>query len=127
MLSTQMVDMEYNLYDIFEKICVRTGMYIGEQKLSNLRSYIDGYEAAMYSVKAQNKTAPEFSGFHNWVAEKYGFYESTAGWQNMILAVEMGLPVKEINWENYAKEASETQHKQSLVRFFRLVHEFRNA
>ncbi|CCK74879.1 MAG: hypothetical protein KBT75_12050 [Oleispira antarctica] len=122
-----MVDMEYNLYDIFEKISVRTGMYIGEQNLSNLRSYIGGYEIAMYSVKAQNNTAPDFSDFHNWVAKKYGFYESTAGWHNMILAVEMGLPVKGINWESYSKEASEAQHKQSLVRFFRLVQEFRNA
>jgi len=102
-------------------------MYIGEQKLSNLRSYIDGYESAMYSAKVQDSTIPDFSGFHNWVAKKYGFYESTAGWQNLILAVEMERPVKGINWELFSNEATEAQHKQSLVRFFRLAQEYRNA
>lgn len=119
--------MEYNLYDLFEKICVRTGMYIGGQTLSNLRSYIDGYETAMYEVKAKDNTIPDFSGFHNWVANKYGFYESTAGWQNMILAVEIGLSPEGINWSKYSEGTSENQHKQSLVRFFELAQEYKNA
>lgn len=123
----KMVHMEYNLYDLFNKISVRTGMYIGDQKLSNLRSYIDGFEAAMYTAKVKNSSIPEFSGFHQWVAEKYGFYESSAGWQNMILVVEMGLSPKDINWDTYSEKASQHQHKKSLERFFRLVLEFKNV
>jgi hypothetical protein len=113
--------MEYTLYDLLNKISVRTGMYIGEQKLSNLRSYINGFEAAMYTANIKNNTIPAFSGFHNWVAEKYGFYESTAGWQNMILAVEMGLSPQDINWDTYSKNADRNQHEKSLERFFCLV------
>nr|WP_321237197.1 hypothetical protein [uncultured Psychroserpens sp.] len=61
----------------------RTAMYIGEKKISVLKGFLDGayYSFVAYDVNEENL----FEGFHDWVAEYYGFSESTAGWKNIIL------------------------------------------
>ena len=121
--------MEYNLYDLLEKISVRTGMYIGDQKLENLMAFLEGYHFAMGSVGAIENSQPDFRGFHNWVAAKYGFYESTSGWANMILVAELGLsPRGNIEaWEDCKRKATEIQHENSVRTFFKLVGEFKKA
>ena len=119
--------MEYSIYELLEKISVRTGMYIGEQKLENLMSFLAGYRFAMDSIGAIDTSEPSFGGFHNWVAAKYGFYESTSGWATMILTVELSLNLtgkKEADWAN---KATEMQHRNSVKTFFKLVSEFKNA
>jgi len=68
-----------------ESFRTRPGMYIGEKKISILRAFIDGY---FYATESKNTTSSEkekFAEFHDWVANYFGWYESTAGWKNIIL------------------------------------------
>lgn len=117
-----------NIYELIETLSVRTAMYTGEHKLSNIRSFIDGYTFAVEDDELRSKFLSDFGGFHDWVAEKLGFRESTAGWQNMILAIEMGISPKEVKWANFfAANPSEEQHNSSVARFFRLVSEYKCA
>lgn len=63
----------------------RPAMFIGEKKISILRAFIDGY---LLGAERDNTTLREkekFAEFHDWVANYFGWYESTAGWKNIIL------------------------------------------
>ena len=123
-VTNQGLIMEYNIYDVLEKVRTRTGMYIGEQKLENLMSFLAGYRFAMESIGAVNISQPDFHGFHDWVAAKYGFYESTSGWARMILHVELGFGPRE-QCIDLNKIANEIHHRKSMKRFFDLVDEFK--
>ncbi|WP_143710890.1 hypothetical protein [Saccharophagus degradans] len=116
-----------NIYDLIETISTRTAMYTGEHKLSNIRSFIDGYTFSIKNKAESLEFLSDFPGFHDWVAKRLGFYESTAGWQNMILAIEMEYSPKNIKWVGYADGATELQHKASVTRFFDMVNEYKNA
>ncbi len=61
----------------------RTAMYIGEKNLSVLKGFLDGiyYSFDAYGVSEENL----FEGLHDWVAEYYGWPETSAGWKNIIL------------------------------------------
>ncbi|WP_299215092.1 hypothetical protein [uncultured Aquimarina sp.] len=61
----------------------RIGMYLGEKKISTLKGFLDGiyYSFDAYDLKEENL----FEGLHDWVANYYGWTESTAGWKNIIL------------------------------------------
>lgn len=115
------------IYDLLEVLSNRTAMYTGEHKLSNIKSFIDGYSFALKDENESEKFISNFRGFHDWVAERYGFNESTAGWQNMILAVEMGLSPQNINWLGYSENANVAHHEASIATFFELVQEYKNA
>ena len=114
-----------NIYELIETLSVRTAMYTGEHKLSNIRSFIDGYTFAIEDAELCSEFQSDFPGFHDWVAEKLGFFESTAGWQKMILAIELGIPPEEVKWARFDANASEEQHKSSVARFFELVSEYK--
>jgi hypothetical protein len=116
-----------NIYELIEIISKRTAMYTGECKLSNVRSFLDGYAFAVRSETTRIDFLGNFPGFHDWVAKKFGFYESTAGWENMILAIEIGLSPKNIKWERYSYNVTEEQHELSVKKFFELVSEYQNA
>lgn len=116
-----------NIYDLLEVLSHRTAMYTGENKLSNIKSFIDGYTFAFSAEDERKKFNSSFYGFHDWVAEKFGFNESTAGWHNMILAVEMGLSPQKINWVGYSDNASLAHHEASVITFFELVHDYKNT
>ena len=115
------------IYELIERISVRTAMYTGECKLSNVRSFLDGYTFSIQGQADNVGFLSDFPGFHDWVAKKYGFYESTAGWQNMILAIELGLTPRNICWEGYSSDATEEQHRSSVATFFNLVAEYSHA
>ncbi len=68
---------------VAESFRMRTAMYIGDNKISTLKSFIDGVEYAMDVYEIEKESPLE--GFHDWVADYYGWYESTAGWKNVIL------------------------------------------
>lgn len=117
-----------NIYELIETLSVRTAMYTGEHKLSNIRSFIDGYTFAIEDEELCREFLSDFGGFHDWVAEKLGFHESTAGWQNMILAIEMGIRPNEVEWAVFfVANPTEEQHKSSVTRFFELVNEYKDA
>ena len=62
----------------------RTAMYIGEKKISILKSFFDGI---YYSLEAYNVNEEYiFNGFDDWIANYYGWTECTAGWKNIILS-----------------------------------------
>ena len=65
----------------------RTAMYIGEKRLSTLKGFLDGvyYSFDAYDVKEEDY----FNGLHDWVANYYGWNETTAGWSQIIL-IECG-------------------------------------
>lgn len=115
------------IYDLLEALSHRTAMYTGEHKLSNIKSFIDGYSFALNDEDERKTFNSNFHGFHDWVAERFGFNESTAGWQNMILAIEMGLSPQTINWVGYSENASVAHHEASVTTFFVLVQEYKNA
>lgn len=115
------------VYELIDQISLRTSMYVGEHKLSNIRSFIDGYTFSIESQIDKELFLSDFPGFHNWVAVQLGFKESTAGWQNMILAIEMGYNPKEVSWDGYADGATEEQHRASVSKFFKLVWQYQRA
>ncbi len=84
----------------------RTEMYIGEKKISILKSFFDGiyYSLEAYELKEENI----FEGFDNWVANYYGWNESTAGWKNIIL------------------KESENNETKSVDEFFRIYDKFKS-
>lgn len=57
-------------------------MYIGHLSPTHLNSFIHGYYmGASLPLKSEY---PDFHGFHDWVAKKFDYYESTSGWAYMI-------------------------------------------
>jgi hypothetical protein len=75
-----------NIYELLVLIRQRPGMYLGQRSLTALRSFIDGY---YFALRENNilveEEIPPFWQFHDWVARYYKWYESTAGWKNIIL------------------------------------------
>ncbi|OYE04252.1 hypothetical protein [Nostoc sp. 'Peltigera membranacea cyanobiont' 232] len=75
-----------NLYEILEMMRPRPQMFLGQRSLTALSGFIGGYFFAMEEngilIEEEN---PPFSQFHDWVARYYKWYESTAGWKNIIL------------------------------------------
>ena len=61
-------------------------MYIEEKKLSLLKAFMNGYFYAMdANAIIVHESDPTFELFHDWVAQHFGWRESTAGWKNIIL------------------------------------------
>ncbi|MDM9585591.1 MULTISPECIES: hypothetical protein [unclassified Nostoc] len=75
-----------NIYEILEMMRPRPQMFLGQRSLTALSGFIGGYFCAMEEngilIEEEN---PSFSQFHDWVARYYKWYESTAGWKNIIL------------------------------------------
>ncbi|MEQ1605697.1 MAG: hypothetical protein ABL999_12600 [Pyrinomonadaceae bacterium] len=103
-----MLETEYkknDIYELLEAIEARPAMYLGSESLSLLRAFLDGF------ISGSQQVAPHPSGFidfHEWVALRLGYFESTSGYANMILTAEAG------------------DEEKGLDRFFRLWNEFRN-
>ena len=64
-----------------ENFRFRPEMYIGKKNVTILRAFIDGYFYAENNSLEKEK----FEEFHDWVANYFGWFESTAGWNNIIL------------------------------------------
>ena len=97
-------------FELIEKIKPRPALFLGELSISKLRAFLDGYGTAVYDYNiADSKTIQPlpFSFFHEYVAHRYGFYESTSGWLNMIL--------KQVNSE-----------EAGLTLFFELFNDFKH-
>jgi hypothetical protein len=61
----------------------KTEMYIGEKRISSLKSFFDGiyYSFEIHNIEEENI----FKGFNEWTAKYFNWKESTAGWKNIIL------------------------------------------
>jgi hypothetical protein len=70
-------------YELIDMIRMRTGMYIGDASPTHLSSFLSGYYIAK-RIENIKEEEPIFGGFHDWVANKYDYSESTSGWAYMI-------------------------------------------
>ncbi|WP_367388438.1 hypothetical protein [Lewinella sp. LCG006] len=111
-------------YKLLKKMEARPAMWTGELTLKSIKTFLDGYSFALYEHKLTDLKKQSEPNFHDWTAKKLGFYESTAGWQNMILAVAIGLNPKTIKWENYDPQVTKEQHEMSIRKFYELLEDF---
>jgi hypothetical protein len=74
----------FDLIDL-EDFRTRTAMYIGDRKITALRSFFYGYFYAMSTNGIVVDDQLSFDDFHDWVAAQFKWKESTAGWSNIIL------------------------------------------
>jgi len=72
---------------VLEAIRKRPAMYLGVYSLSALRHFISGYSFALDTHAIRDASDPLTlpRDFHDWVAYRLRFKESTSGWCNMIL------------------------------------------
>jgi hypothetical protein len=81
-------------------------MYVGSHSLVRVHSFLYGclFMTREYGIECCER--PSFGAFHDWVAKRFGWYESTAGWCNIIV-----------------QECGGDESK-ALDRFFELVDEY---
>lgn len=94
--------------ELFETFRRRPAMFTGENTLISIRSFLDGYRVAMGQLGHLQVGSPFLVPleFHDWVAYRMHFYESTSGWCNMICD----------------RTGSE---QEAIDRFFELLEEFK--
>jgi hypothetical protein len=97
-----------NIYDLIEMIKRRPAMYIGDSKISTINTFLHGYCFAteIYKVECPAEFPP-FWYFHEWAMDQYNWYESTAGWKNIIL------------------KENDNDEERSLQVFFQFIDEFK--
>ncbi len=111
-------------YHIFKQIEQRPAMWTGEATLRSIHIYMSGYYHAMIE-NCIVKNAEKEELFFEWVAKKLGYYESTAGWVNMILAFCMDFDPQTIDWEEvFLTPVSKEQHLKSIACFYIFIDEF---
>lgn len=112
-------------YKLLKQIERRPAMYVGQNTLRAIFIYTSGYYHALIDkgfVTAAHTDDP----FFDWIADKLGYYESTAGWVNMIVAESMGFDSKNINWEEvFETPTTNEQHSISINRFYELMEEYK--
>lgn len=99
-------------FDVYETIALirpRPALYIGYHSLVRMSAFVDGcfHMAKEYGIECCEE--PKLSGLHDWVAKRFGWHESTAGWRNIIF-----------------QESGEDDSK-ALDMFFELVEEFHSC
>ena len=99
-------ELDESIYDILEKIRSKPGMCIGERSINRLLGFLTGYRAGLGRLGFYPRDVEELHRFHDRVANRLGFYESTSGWCNMI------------------REKS-TSESEAFEKFFLLLDEFR--
>lgn len=115
-------------YSLLKQIEQRPLMWTGEATTATLKS-IRTFVAGYYWALTENKIVAESTNepFFDWVANKLGYFESTAGWANMILAYSIGFDPGNINWEEvFEYNISAEQHLKSIKLFYELIEQFKN-
>ncbi len=118
---------EFTIYNAIDMVRLKPGIHIGDPSPQKLLVYLSGYMAAMNHAGLRDVSEPPLHGFHDWVAKRLGFHESTAGWANMILAATLGLDVRTIEWENYDATATRAQLIAATAHCFALLDEYRGG
>ncbi|HEU0124683.1 hypothetical protein [Flavobacterium sp.] len=111
-------------YNLLKNIESRPAMFIGEVTLNHLKIFISGY----YLGICENKIIKESVNqpFNEWIAKKLNYYESTAGWANMILAYSLGINPRNIVWEEvFNLHITKEQHLNSVHLFYKLLEEYK--
>jgi hypothetical protein len=106
MSAPTLQELDESIYDVLEHIRKRPGMYIVEPSIYRLHSFIVGYTCGLGRVGFMPRDGIGFHRFHDWVAHRLGFAESTSGWVNMI-------------------RDKSTSDAEAFQRFFTLLDEFK--
>ncbi len=93
------------MLELLDKIRPRPGMYIGYHSPTHLHSFLSGVSFAS-NYNSSDTEQPNFGDFHDWIAKRLNYSESTSGWAYMI--------------EDQRKDKEE-----ALWLFFELLDEFR--
>ena len=112
-------------YKLLKEIEKRPAIWTGEADLKSIKNFVSGY----YQALIDNKIVPENidEPFFDWVADKLGYFESTAGWANMILAYSIGFKPESIIWEEvFDYNVTKEQHLRSIQIFYELVEQFKD-
>lgn len=113
-------------YDLFKRIERRPAMWTGENSLKSIHLYATGYYQALLDQKVYS-TPHTDEPFFNWVANKLGYYESTAGWVNMIVAYSIGFDPTDISWEEVKQhQITKVEHAKSIGMFYELLEEYKS-
>lgn len=121
-----MREAEYNIYGIIDQVRRRPGMYINPISTAAMHTFLIGYSLAMDELGKTDGSTPHFREFHDWVSQKFGYGESTAGWSNMILAQTLGLST-DCAWDELLERSiTPQQHACALQSFFCLLDEYRS-
>jgi hypothetical protein len=69
---------------LLDVIRERPALYLGEHSLTGLWHYLHGYHLAehIHEIEAVSQLPKDF---HDWVAYRLHYFESTSGWRRMIL------------------------------------------
>lgn len=71
------------VYELLLEIRHRPEIYIGKRSLTELVSFMDGFQYAFYVINDKQKYINFFSGFRRWVSKRYGI-TSTQHWSKII-------------------------------------------
>jgi hypothetical protein len=73
---------------VLDKIRKRPGLYFGERSFTALWHFVCGYKQALaiHAIPYESDPLGLPRDFHDWVAYRLHFKESTSGWRNMILS-----------------------------------------
>ena len=74
-----------NLYSFLDFIRAKPELYIGEKSLTVLYNTINGFNLSCWVHNIEESLNPSWQGFHDYVASKLKYLESTSGYKNMIL------------------------------------------
>jgi hypothetical protein len=99
-------ELDESIYDLLDAIRKMPGLYVCEPSIFRLHSFINGHNSGLGRVGFALRDGEDFHRFHDWVARRLGFAESTSGWCNMI------------------RDKSESD-ANAFKRFFVLLDEFR--
>ncbi len=102
-----------NLKDVVPELKKRPGMFIGSNSIFDLATFLQGYDFAL-SVHGITKESlfDEDISFHDWIALRTHYYESTSGWANMLT---------ETYGENRALEQFWGHYDEYLNRKYRVI------
>ena len=117
----------YCIYKVLDLIREKPGMYCGAKSIVRLHVYLGGYDHAMCDLGFNQECSPEFSfSFDDWVAARLGYYETTAGWCNMILAQTKGWSPKR-KWRTLAQSGTPSEEALAVARFYELLDDYRRG
>ena|SRR5689334_6106384 len=95
-----------DVVDLIGRMRPRPELYLGERSASALWHFLQGYYIGLGGNSPKSAMSPMSKEFHDWVAYRLHFLESTMGWRGMILKHSKDEPA-------------------ALDRFFELFDEFR--
>jgi len=73
------------VYETVEQIRSRPAMYLGQCARIRLRAFLEGRCFINHEFGIPYHAQPDFGDFHDWVARRFVWRQSTAGWCNAML------------------------------------------